>query len=303
MVKSGHAPGGAPFAEVGYRNPDRPLLGVEVLDYTSLTSRLSAEVLALPHRLDFHVITLVTGGTGTARVDFVHRPCTPGTVLHVSPGQVQQLPRPADGRPGGLQAALVLFTAAFPPRLERTAPLLNHPFGPVAWSVPQGERDGLARAMGELAVEYRRAIAEADADGATVDLLRQLLGALLLRLTRLPAPEGADRPGAGDEVYRRFQRELERSFASSRNAADYAARAGYSLRTLNRACQAATGHTAKECIDDRVALEAKRLLAHTDLAVAPISRRLGFSEPTNFGKFFCRATGHTPGAFRAQERP
>ncbi|MFF7231670.1 hypothetical protein [Streptomyces sioyaensis] len=89
--------------------------------------------------------------------------------------------------------------------------------------------------MSELAVEYRRAVAEADADGATVDLLRQLLGALLLRLTRLPAPKGADRTGAGDEVYRRFQRELERSFATCGNAADYAARAGYSLRTLNPA--------------------------------------------------------------------
>ncbi|MFI9076677.1 helix-turn-helix domain-containing protein [Streptomyces sioyaensis] len=61
-------------------------------------------------------------------------------------------------------------------------------------------------------------------------------------------------------------------------------------------------HTAEECIDDRGALEAKRLLAHTDLAVAASSRRLGFTEPTNFGTFFRRATGHTPGAFRARER-
>jgi AraC-like DNA-binding protein len=37
--------------------------------------------------------------------------------------------------------------------------------------------------------------------------------------------------------------------------------------------------------------------------VVTISRRLGFSEPTNFGKFFTRETGQTPGAFRAQERP
>ncbi len=84
-------------------------------------------------------------------------------------------------------------------------------------------------------------------------------------------------------------------------AHEYAARLGYSLKTLNRACMLATGCTAKQLIDARVALEAKRLLAHTDLPVASISYRLGFTEPTNFGKFFTRATGQTPGAFRAAE--
>ena len=63
-------------------------------------------------------------------------------------------------------------------------------------------------------------------------------------------------------------------------------------------CQRATGHTAKHLIDARVALEAKRLLAHTDLPVAAIGRRLGFTEPSNFGKFYARATEQTPGAFR-----
>nr|WP_296377757.1 MULTISPECIES: helix-turn-helix domain-containing protein [unclassified Pseudonocardia] len=51
-------------------------------------------------------------------------------------------------------------------------------------------------------------------------------------------------------------------------------------------------------------MEAKRLLAHTDLPVAAVGRRLGFTEPTNFGKFFARLTGQTPGAFRdAQANP
>jgi AraC-like DNA-binding protein len=51
-------------------------------------------------------------------------------------------------------------------------------------------------------------------------------------------------------------------------------------------------------VDDRVALEARRLLACTDLSVAEIGRRLGFGEPTNFGRFFHREAGLSPGAFR-----
>ena len=78
-----------------------------------------------------------------------------------------------------------------------------------------------------------------------------------------------------------------------------AARLGYSPRTLTRACLAATGRSAKQVIDDRVTLEAMRLLAVTDDPIADIGRRLGFPEPTNFGRFFARETGQSPGNFRA----
>jgi AraC-like DNA-binding protein len=80
--------------------------------------------------------------------------------------------------------------------------------------------------------------------------------------------------------------------------ADYADRLGYSVRTLTRASAAATGRSARELVDARIALEAKRLLAYTDLPASAVGRRLGFSEPTNFGKFFLRRTGITPAAFR-----
>jgi AraC-like DNA-binding protein len=39
---------------------------------------------------------------------------------------------------------------------------------------------------------------------------------------------------------------------------------------------------------------------HSLLPVANIGYELGFSEPTNFVKFFHRETRLTPGAFRAQ---
>jgi AraC-like DNA-binding protein len=81
---------------------------------------------------------------------------------------------------------------------------------------------------------------------------------------------------------------------------DYAKRLGYSESTLSRACVAATGYTAKQAIDLRVALEARRMLVHSDATVAQIGHRLGFSEPTNFVKFFRRTCGVTPLDFRSR---
>jgi transcriptional regulator GlxA family with amidase domain len=74
------------------------------------------------------------------------------------------------------------------------------------------------------------------------------------------------------------------------------------VRTLTRACLAATGRTAKQVIDDRVVLEARRMLAATALPVATIAQRLGFAAPTHFGRLFHRSTGLPPGSFRGEWR-
>ncbi|MEU0505367.1 helix-turn-helix transcriptional regulator [Nocardia sp. NPDC005998] len=304
MVKSGQLDTATGIAEFGFSNPNHPQAGIEVLTYTQLTSRLPARMLSAVHRTDFHQIFLITAGTGVIMIDFVEHPCTPGKLFQISPGRVLRLPRTTDPSSAfePLEALVVLFTPAFPPAMETTGQLLS-PFGPVAWTLVPPDRDSLSHTATELLTEYNRAIHDRQAVEATGALLRHLLGVLLLRLARLPAPDSTPSVhGVRREVFERFQYELERSFATTRNAAEHAARLGYSLRSLNRACTAATGHTAKALIDARVALEAKRLLAHTDLPVATIGRRLGFSEPTNFGKFFSRETGYSPGEFRARGR-
>ncbi|WP_308102964.1 helix-turn-helix domain-containing protein [Streptomyces albus] len=103
---------------------------------------------------------------------------------------------------------------------------------------------------------------------------------------------------------RRSVRPVPRRSRTSRThrVADYAAALGYSTRTLTRATRAATGTTAKNYLDTRILLEAKRLLVHTDAGSADIARRLGFGDPGDFGKFFRRLDGRTPLAFRAQAR-
>ena len=278
MVKSGQ------LASFGFSNPDRGALGVEVVDLAVLRRRQTADTLTKVHRTDFHQLFLVTAGRATTMVDFVDHSCEPGTLLHVSPGRVLRLPA------GDAEAFMVLFTPAFPPPLDGVRPLLS-PFAPVRRTVPKAEQAVVTRAVQDLKQEYRRNVLTNE----PVELLRQLLGALLLRVARLPSDTHTPH---GDSRFERFQHELERSFAVTRNAAEYAARIGYSLRSLNRICVAATGRSAKALIDARVALEAKRLLVHTDLSSAAIGHRLGFSESTNFTKFFTRETGESPGSFR-----
>jgi AraC-like DNA-binding protein len=83
---------------------------------------------------------------------------------------------------------------------------------------------------------------------------------------------------------------------------EYARQLGYSVRTLTRATRAVTGSGAKRLIDDRVLLEAKRLLVHTDLPAAAVGERIGFPGATSFTRFFRQRAGETPAAFRNRAR-
>ncbi|MBP2472635.1 AraC-like DNA-binding protein/mannose-6-phosphate isomerase-like protein (cupin superfamily) [Crossiella equi] len=244
-----------------------------------------------PQRMDFHLIALVTSGTGTHTVDFVRHDCRPGTLLWVRPGQVQQFARDSD-----LEASLVFFAPAFPPRLRAADHLLARRGGPVRWQLAGQDLAAITANLAQLGADYART-ARGDYPAWT-ELLRHLLATLLLRIAALPRGGDGEADG-GNATFTQFQRELERFFAQTRQVEDYADRLGCSSKTLTRACRAATGQAAKQLIDARVALEAKRLLAYTNLPVANISRRLGFSEPTNFGKFFQREAGQSPSAFRS----
>ena len=75
---------------------------------------------------------------------------------------------------------------------------------------------------------------------------------------------------------------------------------GYSTRTLDRACQQAVGHTAKEVLNRRVALEIRRLLSGTDISVAQAGSALGFTEASSFAKFVRRHLGASPTELREQ---
>lgn len=274
-----------------FNPPEERVPGLEIVDLATLHERRRRRNSRpdAVHRVDFHTLTLVTEGNGEHAIDFVTHPCRPGTLMWIRPGQVQRFVDP-----GTTNGTYLLFTPAFPPHFSSAERLVNEWYGPVCWQLGADPAYAVLSALlGQMRAEYERT-----EQAVSAEILQLLLATVLLQIDRLPHPDGGGDPDAGGEVYARFRAELERSYATTRRAADYAHRLGYTVKTLTRACTAASGQPVKHVIDGRVALEARRLLAHTDEPVATIARRLGFPEPTNFGKFFTRCTGVTPGTFR-----
>ncbi|MET8080367.1 AraC family transcriptional regulator [Streptomyces sp. NPDC005303] len=202
-------------------------------------------------------------------------------------------------KPDQAEAVLVFFQEDFvgPGTAEltglgtSTAPMPLYRPGP-------SEALVLAAAGEQLAAEF----SQADRHPLPVHtaLLRRLLDVVLLRLAHLhqhgQAAESAPEP------FLRFRDAVERGFSRTHRIDDHARELGYSTRTLTRATQAAAGLSAKDYLDQRLTLEAKRLLAHSTEPAAAIAAHLGFAGATHFGKFFQRRTDRTPLAFRASQR-
>ncbi len=247
------------------------------------------------HRIDFHVVLLFGEGPVRHMVDFTEYEAMAGDLLWIRPGQVHRFSRSSEYRgtvltmqPGFLPRATVEATGLYRYDLP---PLLRPDAAQLA---------GLRGALEQLRREYE--------DTATLPLslhtavLRHSLTAFLLRLAHLAASSAQSLRQQSDSTFTLFRDAVEQDFATNHSVSAYADALGYSRRTLVRAVRAATGETPKAFIDKRVVLEAKRLLAHTDLPIGRVGAAVGFPDAANFSKFFHQHTDLTPAAFRAELR-
>lgn len=275
---------------VPFANRRHPDLDFEVMSLAELRSRVPMHHRHLYTRPVFHQLILTESGVTEHEVDFERYRCSAGTVLHQRPGQVQKFGRTTDA-----QGWIVLFLPEFLP----SEPLLETRLGPsdtVAVTPTKKQLRSLMSTLHALVSTYE----VADGQACTTRALQHLLLALLLHVTRAYDAQDRKLIGASGtlQTYRRFLQELEQHFSRNRDATYYASRLGCSIKTLERACKAVADASPKRLIENRVTLEAKRLLAHSSLAVSAIGVELGFSEATNFVKFFRRSVGITPSAFR-----
>lgn len=276
--------------EVSFAAPVGTPASVEVLSLADLRHRVPGERLTAPQRPDFHHLIALTGGTLGHTVDFTAYALEPGSWLWVRPGQVQQW-----GDLAHAEGTLILFRQDFLDPATTTGAHVEDPHGPVLRRPLPEDAQALRLAADHLTAEFH-ALGRLPLEIHTA-ALRHLLAVLVLCLAHLTAPAGSPAPEP-DTTYLRFRDAVEKNFTRTRRVEDYAQTLGYSARTLARATLAAAGLGAKEFIDRRVVLEAKRLLAHSDQSAARIADRLGFSSATHFSKYFHQRTGQTPIAFR-----
>jgi AraC-like DNA-binding protein len=279
-----------------FRPGATPHLGVEVFRLAELFARAERgaidHALEVPQRPEFHTLYVGVRGRGQLVVDFTPVPLGADFLTFVARGRVQQfvVDRSVD-------AWMLLFApeqiGAAPDDPLRAPAVLSPGWAEPALAITPADRRDLIALVAQLAAEQAR-----PADALQPALMASLLRVLLLRAERLQAGRVVAPPAA----LTRFFTVLERDHARTRSLAHYARQAGVSARRLGELLVTHAGKSTKQVIDERVVLECKRLLVHTDITVKELADRVGFDEPTNLVKFFRHHAGDTPLGFRAAQR-
>jgi AraC family transcriptional activator of pobA len=107
---------------------------------------------------------------------------------------------------------------------------------------------------------------------------------------------------ASQQLLQKFNNLVEEKFILLHKVNEYADLLNVSPNYLSETIKKITGKTAGEQIQDRLILEAKRLLLHSAESAKEIAYRLNFSDPSYFSRFFKINTGSSPDEFRKQIR-
>ena len=101
-----------------------------------------------------------------------------------------------------------------------------------------------------------------------------------------------------NRTFVKFRELLENNFKQLHTVKEYANLLNVTTKTLTTYVQSISKTTPLALINNRIILEAKRHLQHTDLKIKEIAYSLGFEDPSYFIKFFKRQVGLTPSDFR-----
>jgi AraC family transcriptional activator of pobA len=261
-------------------------LHVEALDDRSRPSHWNIRAHA---HADLHHLFLIASGGGEMSADaavfafdapgllvvpsgvvhgFVFEPETTGMVLTLA---------------GAYLRELTLRESGFGPLFRRPVVIRLGGLEPVASSLARLKRELAWTAPGHLAAVESH-------------LLAILVEALRLGRHAEEAAPVSDRSAA--RLVARFREAVETQFLSGADVGSYARRLGVSPTRLRRACRIVAQCAPIRLVQDRLLLEAKRLLLYSNMTVAETAYYLGFEDPAYFSRVFKRREGVSPIVFR-----
>jgi AraC-like DNA-binding protein len=251
-----------------------------------------------PHSHDCYEVLYIAEGEGTHIIDFEPYPIQPPVFYFLSKDQVHfwQLTKPLKGFALLLSEEFLGFPSSNIVRAHDLS--FFHHVGQAPHLSVDEKQFTITRGLFEgIEQEFNNEKAR------SISVLRAYLHILLTQLNRLyiiGLPDEHSR--ATSSMVRQFKQLVSEHFLKEQSIQDYAVRMGISASHLRDTIKAVTGHAPGHIIREKVILETKRLLAHSNLTVAEIGYDLNFEDSSYFGRFFKRETGISPVAFRRQIR-
>lgn len=198
-----------------------------------------------------------------------------------------------------------LFSEEFLNLSERSDSMLQSPLfrlgGTPVLKIEEEQRLFLNTIFDKMIEEQQTAYSFKD------DLIRNYIHLIIHEALKMqPSKNFVQHNSAASRLTNVFLELLERQFPVEssdsplqlRTPQDYAEHLSVHVNYLNKSIKEVTGKSTSAHISERIVIEAKALLQHTNWNVNEIAYALGFEYPTYFNNYFKRLTGTTPKAIR-----
>jgi AraC-like DNA-binding protein len=236
----------------------------------------------------------VTGGQGSHLIYFQDYDLKAGRVFLIAPGQIH-----AWRSFKGVKGFVLLFTKEFftitlQYKELRAYLFFNNIYKHAYLDVGRESGRHLQGLLTGIEREYLHARSYSQ------NIIRSYINIILFELMGIyeKALPNTSEHQAVDVKIREFESLIEKNFKKYHLVAKYAALLHITPNYLNAICTRRKGKAAGEVIRDRIILEAKRLLTHSDKTIMQIAYDLGFEDNSYFGRFFRKYCDQTPAGFR-----
>ncbi|WP_119079377.1 helix-turn-helix domain-containing protein [Chitinophaga alhagiae] len=245
----------------------------------------------IPHRHDGYTIDILLKGSITQYIDFEKHTIHAPAVIMLDPEQIHQHDRSSDA-----EILALYFTRDF---------LITETLGVLScWQcvfkdnvVPLEESQ-----LQELLAFARILLTEFRSDKPRKEaIIRNVLSAFIIACGRIARPETAEiyRPdNSFNSLGIQFKILVDEHFREKVQVSEYAEMLHVTPGHLNDTVKNAIGRSAKQIIDAKRIMEAKRLLFWQKHSVKQIAGELNFDDDAYFSRFFKKHTGQTPALFQ-----
>jgi AraC family transcriptional regulator, transcriptional activator of pobA len=280
--------------EIFSRKEGKRLYEVEVFD-----SNRHFEV-HYPHRHDFFEILFLTQGSGTHTIDFKDHNIKPNSIFFLSPGQIHSISLSKD-----IYGYIFLFSSEFFLLHKNDKnKIFEFPF-----FYNTSEENLPLELKEQKDIDFLKQLFVRGCDENTVntieseEVLHSILDLILVYCKKL-YPQQMENTGMkkGRLMVKKFKQLIEEQYKENFSVKEYAEFLSVTPNHLNETVKNVMGRTASDLIDEKMIIEIKKLLLHTDLTASEVAYALNFSDQSYFSKFFKKHVKMTPGDFRADKK-
>jgi len=268
----------------------------EIVEFDLLFTE-SSEEITKPHRTEFYQILWFQKGSPTHLVDFNPIKIKPNSLLFVNKNSIQIFDNET-----AFSGKIILFTDTFFCKTEIDTKFLRNSI--LFNDLLSISQINIAHLNSTFVTIFKLLEVELKnlKDHYQSDILRNNLRNFLLYSERERRNQNFIelKKDADFDYALIFKDLLDKNFITYKKVTFYCKKMHVTPKRLNQATSKIFGKTPKEIINDRVLLESKRVLAHTNQSIKEIAFSLGFEEPTNFIKYFKKNTDKTPVEFRTE---